>query len=308
MLFGKKVLLTGAHGMLAGDLLWELRDCQAEIVATDILPGERFGVEISTLDITDEEDVFKTISVTQPDWIINCAAYTQVDRAENEEERAKVLNEKGVLFLACAAAKHNGKLLHLSTDYVFGGKTGNDQRRIPYGELDSPSPCGVYGESKYLGERALREALPERSLLVRTSWLHGLYGPNFIHSILHLAKEKKELKVVSDQIGSPTWSSWLAKVLIKLLQRDARGIYHVSSRGGISWFEYAKEIVAGANLSTTILPQTTVELARPAPRPAYSTLDVSKVEEELGEPCISWKDGVKAHLQALGEYRRGSNE
>ena len=160
-------------------------------------------------------------------------------------------------------------------------------------------PCGVYGHSKRFGDELVSRILPNHSLIIRTSWLHGVHGPNFIDSILRFAKQREEIRVVNDQTGSPTWSSWLAEIMLALLMKDARGVFNATSRGDITWFDFATEIVRLAGLQTRVLPQTTEELNRPAPRPVYSTLELSKLEAFLGKPCIDWKEGVAAHMALL---------
>ncbi len=297
---GKKILVTGASGMLAGDLLPELVSREAEILATDYLPAERHGLSLFRLDITDYQQVKDAVTEFRPHWIINCAAYTKVDDAESQRELAFLVNGSGAGNLARAAEVSGSALLHLSTDYVFGGRGSHGERRAPYREDDLPAPCGVYGASKRYGEELVLEALGENALMVRTAWLHGQHGPNFVATMLRVGKDKKELKVVNDQVGSPTWSGFLAQVLVQLIERNARGIYHVTSRGDISWFDFAAEIFSQAKMDVRVLPQSTEELGRPAPRPPYSTLDLSKIEQFLGRPCLSWKEGIAQHLRQLG--------
>lgn len=272
-----RILITGAAGMLGSELARRLPDA----VATDV----------AELDITGE------IDLPAIDWIVNCAAYTAVDRAETDAVRAFAINATGPTNLARAARRRGARLLHLSSDYVFSGGS------TPYREDHPPAPVGVYGRSKHEGDVAVMRELPDAHLIVRTSWLHGVGGPNFVDAILRQADAGGPLRVVADQIGSPTWARWLAGVLVRLIDLDARGVYHASSRGNISWFEFAREIVRLAGLDVEVHPQTTAELGRPAPRPAYSTLDVSKLEAILGEPCPSWQDGLREHLQERNRVR-----
>lgn len=302
-LAGRNILLTGAAGMLAGHLIPQLAAAEAGLVLTDVVTSTRNGRTILPLNLTNPAAVKDAVSEIRPHWIINCAAYTKVDEAETAQEAAFAVNGNGPANLASAAKKAGARLLHISTDYVFGGTGADPNRTEPYREDDTPSPCGVYGQSKRFGDELVQSTLPDQSLIVRTSWLHGIHGPNFIDTILRLGKEREELSVVNDQIGSPTWADWLSSVIVELVARDARGLYHAASRGNISWFEFAKEICSQAGLPVVIKPQSTQELGRPAPRPAFSTLDVSKLEAFLGRECISWKDCVRAHLAARAAAR-----
>lgn len=315
-LSGKKIFLTGGMGMLASDLIPLLLAEGAELTITDQLTGQRAGQEVLPLDITQVKEVLDAVKEVSPAWVINCAAYTKVDQAETQSELAFLVNGRGVGNLAEAALLTKATFLHLSTDYVFGGSGGDSTRRVPYREDDIPAPCGVYGHSKRYGEELVLEMVPDRHLMVRTAWLHGKFGPNFVSTMLRLGKEigdrkapdrpeaaqaRKEIKVVNDQIGSPTYSRWLARTMVELLKRDARGVYHITSRGNISWFDFAKEIFAQAGLEVTVVPQSTQELGRPAERPAFSTLDLTKVESFLEAPCISWQEGIREHLKALAQ-------
>lgn len=258
---------------------------------TALLP-DAVATDVGELDITRPVD--DAVGRLRPDWIVNCAGYTAVDRAEGDAERVFAINAAGPENLARAARRHGARLLHISSDYVFSGGS------TPYPEDHPPAPCGVYGRSKHAGDVAVLRELPDAHLIVRPSWLHGLHGPNFVDAILRQADAGGPLRVVDDQVGSPTWARWLAGVLVRLIDRNARGVYHATSRGNISWFEFAREIVRLAGIGVAVEPQSTAELARPAPRPAYSTLDVTKLEALLGEPCPSWRDGLREHLRRRG--------
>ncbi len=299
---GKTILVTGAAGMLGRDLAPLLEDAGTRPLLTDNrTPGDA-GPSISRLDITDQEAVKDIVQHERPDWIVNCAAYTNVDQAETDYQTAFQVNAFGPARLAAALRESGGKLLHISSDYVFGGGRQPDAAsRNPWCE-DSPLlPCGIYGHSKCFGDQlALGTLAPHAALIVRTSWLHGRYGPNFLDTMLRLAKEQKEIRVVDDQIGSPTWTRWLAETLIKLMQHDASGVYHAASRGDVSWFMYAGEIFRQAGLAAELKPWSSAELNRPAPRPPYSTLAVKKLERLLGTPCPDWKDDIRGHLEELG--------
>lgn len=293
------ILLTGSLGMLAGDLIPLLASKGVTLVLTDQLEGERFGLPVSALDITEAKQVKEIVSDLRPDWIINCAAYTAVDEAESKQELAFSVNSSGPANLAKSARDCGGKLVHLSTDYVFGaGSSG--AAKVPFREDDPYAPSGIYGQSKRFGDELVVHILPTAHLVVRTSWLHGVHGPNFVSTVAKICKEKPEIKVVNDQIGSPTYAAWLADRLIRLMECGANGIFHATSRGNISWYEFAQEIAAQLKSSTRVVPQTTAQLARSAPRPSYSTLDVSKLERTLNEPCITWQRGITEHLKAAG--------
>ena len=296
----RRILVTGSLGMLAGDLIPLLFEKNAKLVLTDIRDEKRWGEQISFLDITDPKAVRNFVKDIHPEIIINCSAFTNVDAAETEQNIAFAVNARGPGNLASAARDFGARLVHLSTDYVFGGLASEDRGPVPYREEDTPDPCGISGHSKRFGDELVRGILPDNHLLLRTSWLHGIHGPNFVDTILSVGKQKEEIKVVDDQFGSPTWATWLATVIVKLLERDGRGTFHATSRGGVSWFEFAKEIIKLAHFETHVTPQSTHELGRPAPRPAYSTLDVRKLEKFLGEPCLTWQAGIVAHLSSRG--------
>ena len=296
----QRIVVLGARGMFASDFVPRLRQHSNRILLTDIRADA--SQNIAHLDITSTSALDDYFAAQRPDWVVNCAAYTAVDLAEKEYDKAFLINTQAAANLAHATKRCGAKLLHISTDYVFGSPTlgfsGETQTRLPIAEDHLPAPCGVYGHSKWFGEQLVREINPTKSLIVRTSWLHGIYGPNFIDTMIRLGRERPVLKVVNDQIGSPTWTGWLAEVLIKLMERDVRGVYHASSRGNISWYDFAREIFRQKNMAVEVQTQTTEELNRPAPRPAYSVFDVSKLERTLGETCISWQDCVRHHLAA----------
>ena len=249
------------------------------------------------LDVCDSEAVHTAVLQAGADWIVNCSAYTAVDDAETEYAKAFAVNASAVAHIARAAASAGTRVLHVSTDYVFGGQ-GSGSRQEPYSEEDAVAPCGIYGHSKLYGEELLRSILPDSHLVLRTSWLHGIHGKNFVDTMLRVGAERDELRVVDDQRGSPTWTPWLAAVMEKLVAKDARGVVHACSRGDVTWHDFAAEIFKQAGIEVKLSRQSTEELARPAPRPAYSTLSVAKLEEILGEPCIDWRECVAEHLSA----------
>lgn len=296
--FSKKILITGGAGMLAADLYPVLEKVGAKILATGRANSKRNNVEVVELNITIPENVKKIVSDFKPDWIINCAAYTKVDDAEKDYDTALAVNAYGAGYLAEAARESNAKFVHISTDYLFGGNNDRNIKKLPYKEEDFCSPCGIYGHSKKFGEELVLKNLPE-AMILRTSWLHGINGPNFVDTMIKIGKEKGSLKVVDDQVGTPTWTGWLAEIILKMMTKDAKGIFHASSFGSVSRFDQAKEIFKIAGLDVEVLPQSSKEASRPAPRPAFSAFDVSKIEKFLGEKCISWQDGIAKHISFL---------
>lgn len=287
-----RILITGAQGMLGRDLVAVLKSRNFDVIATD-----KDGVDV-LLDITQRREVFLSIKKLQPQTIINCAAFTAVDEAEAASERAYLINTIGAGNIASAASEFNARVIHISTDYVFGVE---QQRSQPLLEDEKCHAASVYGASKYYAELLLQQLLPKRSVILRTSWLHGISGPNFVDTMLKLAQERTEISVVDDQVGSPTWTLWLADIIAQFCNRpELYGVFHASSKGGISWNEFAKEIFRQANLQIDVKPQSTAALGRPAPRPAFSTLDVTKLEVALGIKVPDWKECVQAHLRARG--------
>ena len=253
-----KILITGSGSMLAQDLKSVLGE------NNEIIPLSR-----QKMDITQKDAVIKNIKSNAPDMVINCAAYTKVDTAEEEKDRAFQVNGIGVQNVAVACAEMQIPLCHISTDYVFDGR-----KNKPYTPFDAANPLNIYGESKLAGEKYIQWIL-NKFYIVRTSGLYGRGDNNFVMTILKLAKERRTVKVVTDQICSPTSTLNLSAGIKKLIESGSFGIYHITddSGDGISWFDYAREIVSMAGISTEIIPVTSEEFPRPAKRPAYSVLD-----------------------------------
>ena len=253
-----KILITGSGSMLAQDLKSVLGE------NNEIIPLSR-----QKMDITQKDAVIKNTKSNAPDIVINCAAYTKVDTAEEEREKAFHVNGIGVQNLAVACAEMQIPLCHISTDYVFDGR-----KNKPYTPFDAANPLNIYGESKLAGEKYIQWIL-NKFYIVRTSGLYGRGDNNFVMTILKLAKERRTVKVVTDQICSPTSTLNLSAGIKKLIESGSFGIYHITddSGDGISWFDYAREIVSTAGISTEIIPVTSEEFPRPAKRPAYSVLD-----------------------------------
>ena len=276
-----KVLVTGARGMLGSDLCDVLSNAH-EVVGIDIEDG----------DITDPETARRLVTDARAEVVAHCAAYTDVDRSEKEPGKAYRVNADGAGNVAEACGDAGCAMLYLSTDYVFDGKS---QR--PYREDDAPAPLGVYGASKLEGERRVREATA-RHFIVRTSWLFGLRGRNFVDTIIRLAQDRRSLEVVDDQVGSPTFTRDLSRGLAHVIGSDKFGIYHACNAGTCSWFEFAREILrAWGNAGTEVVPIDSVKLGRPAKRPALSVLDTSLFRNTFGFVMPHWKDALTEYLK-----------
>jgi len=255
------------------------------------------------LDIGDRLALQRELAQVRPDVVINCAAYTNVDGAERDAAGAERVNRDGPGYLAAVARAVGAWTIHVSTDYVFDGA-----KRTPYLESDATGPRSVYGETKLAGERLLALAAPETHTIVRTAWLFGAGGPCFPATMLRLAASGKPLRVVDDQVGSPTYTGDLARALVEIATAPAGsrplGILHVTAAGQCSWFELARETLARAGLTTPVQPCTTAEFPRPAARPAYSVL-----RSERGAPTLpDWHGGLDAYLVARGEAVDGAAE
>lgn len=271
------ILVVGAKGMLGQDLL--------------SLLGERGrGVDLPDIDITDMISVQQVLTALKPKVVVNCAAYTDVDGCESNAETAMQVNGEGVAFLALVTREIGAKLVQVSTDYVFDGSKGS-----PYKEEDFQKPLNIYGESKLAGE--LNVDINPDNLLVRTQWLYGLHGKNFVETMLKLGQEKSELTVVDDQTGSPTWTMDLAKGIIALIDKDCRGTYHCANSGHTTWNGFAKAIFEESNMAVQVIPMTTEQLNRPARRPLYSTLDCSKLLAATGFEPQPWHDALRQYLK-----------
>jgi dTDP-4-dehydrorhamnose reductase len=259
-------------------------------------------VDLPELDITDEQAVLAFYERERPDATINCAAWTDVDGAESHREAAHAVNAEGAGNLARAAAGIGTALLHISTDYVFDGTAplAADGRPRPYVESDPTGPTSVYGETKLAGERQVLAASPAHTV-VRTAWLYGIDGPNFVATMLRLAAEREAVQVVDDQIGSPTWSGHLAPAVVGLLERGVSGLVHLTGAGSVSWNGFAKEIFRQAEVDCQVEAVSSAAMARPAPRPAFSVLE-SEREDVL--PMGPWQDGLAGYLAARAGMMR----
>jgi dTDP-4-dehydrorhamnose reductase len=281
-----KLLITGSNGMLASDV---------RRVAEGV--GHRLVlVDLPELDITDARGVESFFARERPEAVVNCAAWTDVDGAESKRDAAHAVNADGAGNLARAAAGLGVPLLHISTDYVFDGTARLDAGGLarPYVESDPTGPRSVYGSTKLEGERQVLAA-SSRHTVVRTAWLYGVNGRNFVDTMLKLAGERDAVQVVDDQIGSPTWSGHLAPALIGLLERDVRGVVHLTGSGAVSWNGFAREIFRQAEVDCRVEPASSEQMARPAPRPAYSVLE-SERDDVIAMP--PWQDGLAGYLAA----------
>jgi dTDP-4-dehydrorhamnose reductase len=274
------ILVTGAGGMLGQAVTQEFQSRNHGVTA----------LNHASLDITVPAAVRRTLIEYTPQVVVNCAAYTKVDRAETDYEAASQVNALGVRNLALACKEIGAVLVHISTDYVFDG-----QKQEPWGVYDDRHPVNAYGCSKYLGERFL-ETLAPCYYLVRTSWLFGPGGPNFVESILKLAQEKPSLTVVDDQWGCPTYTLDLAHALAGLVESRCYGVYHITNQEATTWFRFAEEIMAKAGVKTSLKPVTTVEFPRPARRPVNSVLDPFPLKETIGYILPSWQDALQRYF------------
>lgn len=284
-------LVTGASGMLGRDVTAVLREVGEDVVALDR----------QSLDILNEEALNATLSQSRPDVVVNCAAWTDVDGAEQHEDAARRINGDAVGYLASACAASGSRLLHLSTDYVFAGDATG-----PYAENASTRPINAYGRSKLVGERAVLRTLPTAGYVVRTAWLYGSHGSNFVATMLRLERERETLDVVDDQVGQPTWTQDLARQLLALGRSAApAGIYHATSAGHTTWHGLASEIfrAIGADPSR-VRPTTSHAFRRPAPRPHYSVLSDSRWRAAGLQPIQHWSDALRMALPEFSAGRR----
>lgn len=271
------ILVVGCKGMLGQELM-------------GVFGSSARGVDVEEIDITDLSSVQRVLVTLKPTVVVNAAAYTDVDGCQAHAEQAMQVNGEGVAHLAMVSKEIGAKLVQVSTDYIFDGKKGS-----PYLEDDLCAPLSVYGESKLAGE--MNTWFNPDHLIVRTQWLYGHAGKNFVETMLRLAGERDELTVVDDQVGSPTWTRDLALAIKALIEKGCSGTYHAANAGFVSWNGFAKEIFRLAGLDVTVKPMTTAELDRPAPRPLYSTLDCTKLAHDTGFTPQPWQEALKRYLE-----------
>ncbi len=283
-----RMLVTGGRGQLGRSL---------ESVAAEFPQHEFLFTDMPETDILDARSLARACREFRPGAVINCAAYTAVDRAESEPEAARALNALGPAIVAAAAKECGAAMVHISTDYVFGGAT----LRVPIAEDAVPAPLGVYGRTKAEGERAVAESGADAAV-IRTAWLYSEFGNNFVKTMLRLSGERDEVAVVADQFGSPTYAPDLARAIVAVVEHGIRGteIYHYTDSGCISWYEFACEIFRQAGRATRVKPITSDEYPSAARRPLWSVLDKGRIEA-LGAAVPSWRDSLAVCLSRLGE-------
>lgn len=293
-----KILITGANGQLGRETVLAL---QADGVSHIALGRD-------DVDFARPDTVAEAIAGYAADWVINCAAYTGVDKAEEERELAFTVNSDAARAVAEGVKRSGGKLLHVSTDFVFGG-----ERSRPYEENSATGPLGVYGQSKLAGERAVREVLPE-AIILRTAWVYGVHGHNFVKTMLRLAAERPELRVVDDQVGTPSWTSDIAKAMLRLIAVEAAGTYQFTNEGVASWYDFAHAILACARqagvplVAERIVPIPTADFPSPAQRPAYSIMSKARIRRLLDYDIPHWRDSLRAMLDQLVSHSASGSD
>ncbi|MBA9086790.1 dTDP-4-dehydrorhamnose reductase [Fontibacillus solani] len=283
-----RVLVTGAKGQLGQDLMNILKQANHNVI----------GCDRDTLDITDQVACLEQVLNLKPDAIIHCAAYTAVDRAEGDIDSAYAVNAVGTRNMVVAAERTGAKFCYISTDYVFDGTSS-----LPYQEYDNTNPQSIYGKSKRAGEELVK-SLSSKYFIVRTSWVYGLYGNNFVKTMLRLGFEKPEISVVNDQKGSPTYTVDLAGFLLELITTEKYGIYHASNSGECTWYEFAQAIfeeatAIGKSFSIQVNPCTTEDFPRPAPRPRNSVMEHLSIRTNGFKDIRSWREGLRDFLKEL---------
>lgn len=285
----KTILVTGANGQLGNSIrLLADRHPQYQFLFTDV----------DTLDITDAAAVKAAVQDNQVNYIINCAAYTAVDKAEDNEELCRRLNSYAVGLLGKAAHEAGAKMIHISTDYVFSGTSC-----LPYKETDDTRPVSTYGRTKLAGEEVLMEVCPD-AVIVRTAWLYSEFGSNFVKTVLRLGKERNELGFVFDQIGSPTYAGDLAAAIMAIVVSDERdafipGIYHYSNEGVCSWYDFTVKILEIAGINSRVHPIETKDYPTRAVRPPYSVLNKSKIKQTYGITVPHWEVSLRVCMERL---------
>ena len=280
------ILLTGCNGQLGNEI---------QLLEKDYGQHRFFNTDVAELDITNQLAVADFVGRNEIDGIINCAAYTAVDKAEDNKELCTTLNTVAPAYLAAAVEKRGGWIVQVSTDYVFNGKAHK-----PYVETDTPSPDSVYGSTKLAGELGVQKFC-KRAMVIRTAWLYSTFGNNFVKTMIRLGKERAELGVVFDQIGTPTYAADLASAIMTAINKGiVPGVYHFSNEGVISWYDFTKAIhrIAGIT-SCHVRPLHTAEYPTPANRPAYSVLDKTKIKQTYGIEIPYWEESLEKCIKML---------
>ena len=288
-----KILITGSNGMLASQVITDLNRGYTELgpVPAAMKDAQLLLADVDTLDITDKAATESYMQQHRPDVVINCAAYTNVDGCESNQDTAFMVNAIGSRNLAMACEATGAKLVHVSTDYVFRGDEPTPRR-----EYDMPWPISAYGKTKYAGEEFVRQYC-KKSFIVRTAWLYGYNGKNFVKTMVWLAKEKGGAKVVNDQHGNPTNAADLSHHLLKIAASEEYGTYHCTGNGECTWYEFAAEIARLAGYEGVMSPCTSDEFPTPTKRPAYSSLDNMMLRVTVGDEMRHWKDALKAYFE-----------
>lgn len=284
-----KVLITGAGGQLG----WELQRAAPDGIELQALSRK-------ALDISDSDAVNNVVAQFQPDWVINAAAYTAVDKAESDQASAEAINVEGAANLAAAAKANQSRLAHVSTDFIFDGCKSS-----PYLADDRAHPMGVYGETKWRGEEAVRAVDADNALIVRTAWVYSSHGANFVKTMLRLMNERTELGVIEDQVGTPTWAAELARVLYRAIENDLRGTYHWTDTGVASWYDFAVAIhdigreMELIDNAVVIKPIPTEAYPTPAARPAYSVLSKEAMRQAIGYTGMHWRKALENMMREI---------
>jgi dTDP-4-dehydrorhamnose reductase len=292
-----KILVTGENGQLGKSI--------QKIVSGAKQNNEFVFIGRSELDLSQEESIASYLNNNKFDIIVNCAAYTAVDKAEEEQELANQVNYLVGKQLAEITNKQQAKLIHISTDYVFDG-----ENEKPYTETDKTNPINIYGKTKLAGEKAIQAIMPTNAVIIRASWVYSEYSNNFVNTMLRLGKERDELSVVNDQMGSPTYATDLANVILKIINNKnhqakdrATEIYHYSNKGKISWHEFAKEIFKLADIHCTVIPITTKQYPAPAKRPKNTLMNKDKITKTFGVDIPNWKESLNTCIAILKEQQ-----
>jgi dTDP-4-dehydrorhamnose reductase len=280
------ILITGCNGQLGNEM---------QLLESQYPQYQWYNTDVQELDISNQQAIEQFVAAHEIDGIVNCAGYTAVDKAEENEELCAMLNQNAPAYLAAAVEKRGGWMVHISTDYVFDGT-----HHTPYVETDEPCPNSVYGRTKLAGEQEVMQHC-KRSVIIRTAWLYSTFGNNFVKTMIRLGKERPELGVIFDQIGTPTYAGDLAKAIMAVVEKGIMpGIYHFSNEGVISWYDFTKAIHRLAGITTChVRPLHTAEYPTPANRPHYSVLDKTKIKTVYGIEIPYWEESLKDCIKKL---------
>lgn len=282
------ILVTGSNGQLGSAL---------QVLAKQYTQYQFYFTDVAELDITDKSAIAVFVSANSIYAIVNCAAYTAVDKAESDLELADKINHLAVKYLAEVAKEHQCKLIHISTDYVFDGT-----HHIPYVETDVPNPKSVYGKTKLAGELALQKINPVNAIIIRTSWVYSSFGANFVKTMLKLGKERDELRVITDQVGTPTYAADLAQTILTILphlSNEKVEVYHYTNEGVCSWYDFAQAIFEISKIDCKVIPITTAQYPTAAQRPHYSVLNKTQLKEKFKIEIPYWRDSLRNCLKKM---------